>query len=106
MVNLGRCDGSCNTLNDLFTKVCVLNERWDLNLSVFNIITGINESKILTMHISCKFKFKFYGRKWNSNQKRNNNKCWCECKNTKKLLVNAKDYIWILLHVVVKMENI
>ena len=37
---------SWNTLNDLSNKVCVRNKREDLNLSVFNIIIGINESKI------------------------------------------------------------
>ena len=52
MVNLDRCIGSCNTLNDWSNKVCVLNKTEDLNLSVFNIITGINESKVLTKHIS------------------------------------------------------
>ena len=38
------------------------------------MITGINESNILTKHISCKCKSKFTGRKCNSNQKRNNDK--------------------------------
>ena len=52
-VNLDRCMGSCNTLNDLSNKVCVPNRTEDLNLSVFNMITGINESKILTKGISC-----------------------------------------------------
>ena len=47
--------------------------KQDLNLSVF-MITGINELKTLTKHISCKCKCKFDGRKCNSNQKRNNNK--------------------------------
>ena len=28
----------------------------DLSLSIFNMITGINESKTLTKHISCKCK--------------------------------------------------
>ena len=46
----------------------VLNKTVDLNLSVFNIITRVNESKTLT-HISCKCKWKFDGRKCNSNQK-------------------------------------
>ena len=41
-VKLGRCVGSCNTLNDLSNKVCVPNKTEDLNLSVFNMITGIN----------------------------------------------------------------
>ena len=38
-------------------------------MNVFNIITGINESKILTKHISFECKCKFDGRKCNSNQK-------------------------------------
>ena len=41
-VKLDRCVGSCNTLNDLSNKVCVLNKTEDLNLSMFNMITGIN----------------------------------------------------------------
>ena len=39
-VKLDRCVGSCNTLNDLSNKVCVPNKTKDLNLSVFNKITG------------------------------------------------------------------
>ena len=44
-VKLDRCVGSCNTLNDLSNKVCIPNKTEDLNLSVFNMFTGINESK-------------------------------------------------------------
>ena len=61
-VKLDRCVGSCNTLNVLFNKVCVPNKIEDLNLSVFNMITGINELKSLTKHISCKCKCKFDGK--------------------------------------------
>ena len=42
-VKLDRCAGSCNTLNDSSNKVRVPNKTEDLNLSVFNRITGINE---------------------------------------------------------------
>ena len=35
----------------------------------------------------------FGGRKCNSNQKWNNDKCWCECKNPKEIHVYEK-YIW------------
>ena len=59
-VNLDRCMGSCNTLHDLSNKVC------------------IPKSKILTKHISCECKCKFIGRKCNTNQKWNSDKCWCE----------------------------
>ena len=41
-VKLNRCLGSCNTLNDLSNNVCVRNKTEDLNLSVLNMITGIN----------------------------------------------------------------
>ena len=90
-VKLDKCVGSCNTLNDLSNKVCVPNKTEDLNLSVFNMITGINESKTLTKHISCECKCKFDGRSCNSDQWWNNDKCRCECK---KRHVCEKDYIW------------
>ena len=102
-VKLDGCVGSCNTLNDLPNKVCVPNKTEDLNLSGFNMITGINESKTLTNHISCECKCRFDGRKCNSDQWWNNNKCRCECKN----VIHVKKIMFgILLHAVVKMENI
>ena len=51
-VKLDRCVVSCNTLNDLSNKVCVPNKKEDLNLSMFNMITGINKLKTLAKHIS------------------------------------------------------
>ena len=58
-VKLGRFFGSCKTLNDSSNKVGVPNKIGDLNLSIFNMITGINELKTLTKQISCKCKCKF-----------------------------------------------
>ena len=80
--------GSCNTLNDLLNKVYVPNKTEDLNVSAFNMMTAINELKYLTEHMSCNFKCKFNGRKCNLNQKWNNGK------NSKKICVYEKDYIW------------
>ena len=91
MVNLDRCIRSCYTLNDLSNKVCDPNKIEGLNLSVFNMITGINEQKTLTKHISCQCKCKFIGRKCNSNQNWNNDKCQL---NVKKHHTCEKDYIW------------
>ena len=95
---LDRCVGSCNTLNDLSNKVFIPNEREDLNLSVFNMTTGINESKTLTKHISCDCKCKSI--QWCNNNKLN-------------IGVSVKKFIYvnnimsgILLHVIVKVENI
>ena len=82
---------SCNTLNGLSNKVCVSNKTRDLNLRVLNMITGINTSETLTKHVSYKCKCKLYGRKSNSNQKWNKNKCWYKWK---RLHISEKDYIW------------
>ena len=59
MIYLDRCIGSCNTLNELSNEVCVPNKTGDLNLSVLNMITRINESKTLTNHMSFECKYKF-----------------------------------------------
>ena len=52
-VNSDKCIGSCNTLIDLSIKVCVKSKTKDLIFSDFNMIAGINNSKILTKHMSC-----------------------------------------------------
>ena len=47
-VKLARCVGSYNTINDLSNKVCIPNKtknQIQINLSIFSMITGINESK-------------------------------------------------------------
>ena len=55
------------------------------------MITGIDESKILTKDTSCLCKCRFNGKKCNSDQWWNNDKCQWECK---KCHVHEKDYIW------------
>ena len=67
-VNLDRCTGSCNTLDDLSNKACVPNETEDLSLHDFNMITGINKSKIVN-YIPCKYKCKIDDKKCNFNKK-------------------------------------
>ena len=73
MVKLNRCAGSCNSLKDL-------------NLSLIN-------------HLPYSFKCAFDGRKCNSDQWWNNNKC-------KNVMYVEKIIFGILPHVIVKMENI
>ena len=70
--------------------MCAPNKPEVLNLSVFNIKTGINKLKTLTKYISCKFKCNFDRRKCNSDQWWNNDKCLFECE---KRHLCEKDYI-------------
>ena len=100
-IKLDRCVGSCNTLNDVSNKVCVPNKTEDLNLDLFNTITTINESK--TKHISCKCKWNLMKKnviQINSGITINVNVSVKSVKHEKKIMFG------ILLHVVVKMENI
>ena len=80
VVKLDRCSGSCSTMNDLSNKACASNKKEDLNLSIFNMISGITEPKALAKHMSRECKFKFDGRKCNSDKWWNNDRYQCECK--------------------------
>ena len=65
-VSINRYNGSYKFFNDLSSRLCVPNKTKDLNLNVFNMIAKINESKIITNHISRKCKTD--GRKCKSNK--------------------------------------
>ena len=80
-------------------EACVPNKTEALNLSLFNMITGINELKTLTKDKPCECNCKFDGRKCNSNQMWNTDKRRGECKR-KKIIFGT------LPHVVAKMVNI
>ena len=43
------------------------------------MITRTDESKTLTKHISCHWKFEYDGKKCNSKKKCYKDKCQCEC---------------------------
>ena len=92
IVNLDRCNGICNTLNNISSRTCVQNKGKGNNFSVFNMIARSNESKT-SKHISCKCKCKFNDRKYNSNQKWKNHKCRCDCKNLK--LTSAQKRLYL-----------
>ena len=51
IINLNRCNGSCNALDKPSSRMCIANKTKDINLNVFNMITKINESKTLMKHI-------------------------------------------------------
>ena len=71
MISLDKCSESCYTVNDLSTKICVPNKTKYVNGNVFNIITRVNEAKMLLKLISCDYKCKFHITTCNSNQKWN-----------------------------------
>ena len=94
MVSSDRCDGSCNTFDDLSSRIFVPNKTEDENLNVVNMIIRVNVSKALTEHNSCDCKCELDGRKCNSDQKWSKDLCLNECTNsTKHHVCKKKIYV-------------
>ena len=93
MISLYKCNGSCNAVDDLFTKICVPSKTKDVNVKEFNVTIRINKIKTLLKQISCDCKWKFNNTTFNSNQKWNNDTFLCECK---KYCTYKEDYSWNL----------
>ena len=53
MIGLDKCNGCCNAVDDLSTKMSVSNKTKDINVKVFNIVTRLYEDNTLVKHISC-----------------------------------------------------
>ena len=66
-----------------------------INVKVLNMITNKNEGKAITKHIFCDCKCKLNNATCNSNQKWNNKRWLCECKDYRKCKNNI---VGILAH--------
>ena len=44
-VQINKCSGSCNNINDPYTKLCVPDVVKNLNVKVFNLMSRINETR-------------------------------------------------------------
>ena len=64
------------------------------------MITNKDETKAVTEHISCNCKYKFNSATCNSNQRWNNEKCQCECKNYQKI------YIYKIIKLYYKLKKL
>ena len=51
-----------------------------MNVKVFNLMSGVDETKFSVQHESCEYKCVLNGSLCNTNQKQNHDKCRCECK--------------------------
>ena len=63
-------------------------------LKVYNLITGVNETKHLAHLVSCDYKCGLNESVCNSKQKWNHDKCWCDCKELRACDSCIDDYIW------------
>ena len=78
-IETSKCSGSCNNINYPYAKICVLDFIKNLNVKVFNLMPKTNETRFIEWHETCKRECKF-GESACNKQRRNKNKCRCECK--------------------------
>ena len=103
IVKLDKCVGSCHAVNDLSNRTHVPNKTEDLNIHLFNMIAGKNESKTLTEDISWQCKCRLDGKNVIQINDRMTINVYMSIKN---VMYVKKIIFGILLHAVVKMEDI
>ena len=44
-IKTSKCSGNCNNIDDPYAKMCVLDVLKNLNVKVFNLMSGTNETR-------------------------------------------------------------
>ena len=79
-IKTSKCSSSYNNINDPDTKLCVSNVVKNLNANVFNLMSRTNEMMHIKWHETCEWKCRLDASVCYNNQRRNEDKCRCECK--------------------------
>ena len=71
IIEVHKCSGSCNNINDPYTKLCVTDFVKNRNVKVFNLMSRTNERRHVEWHETCKCKFRL-----DVSICSNNKQCW------------------------------
>ena len=93
-IKINMYGGNCNNINDPYAKNCVSDTVKDLNVKVFNLVTLTNETRHLKWHETCKCICRLDKIIGNIKQRRNEDKCRCECKELIDKDECNKGFIW------------
>ena len=94
-VQVNKCSGSCNTLDNPIEKLCIPNVIKGLNMKVYNFLTMLNETRNVLWHESCKCVCKLNSSVCNNKQIWNSNTCRCDCNEDFTGIINcAEGYTW------------
>ena len=52
IVSINKCGGSCCTIDDSHARICIPNKVKNVNVKVFNLMSGVNEARFLVQHES------------------------------------------------------
>ena len=74
-IKVNKCSGNCNNIDDPYAKSCVPDTVKDLNVRVFNLMSGNNETRHIKWHKTCKCICRLGKIICNSKQRWNKDKC-------------------------------
>ena len=94
-VLVNKCSGSCNTLDNSMSKICVPKIVKNVNMQVYNFLMRLNETRNVLWHESCKCVCKLNSSVCNNKQIWNDDTCRCDCNEDFAGIINcAKGYMW------------
>ena len=67
-IKTSNCSGSCNNINNPLAKLCVPDVVKNLNIKVFNIVSGTNETRRRESHETCKCECRFNSSVFNNDK--------------------------------------
>ena len=76
-VKISKCS---NNINHPDAKLCVPGVVTNMNVKVFNLISRTNERRHIKWHETCNCKCRLDASVFDNKQRRNTDKCRCECK--------------------------
>ena len=79
-VEINRCSGNCNSVNDPYAKVWVRDIVKNLNVKVFNLMLRTNKTRSIKLHETCKCICRLNKIICNSKQRWNEDECRYEYK--------------------------
>ena len=74
-ININKCSGNCNNINNPYAKICLPDVTKDLNVKVFNIMSRTNETRFIKSHEKCNCEGRLDVIVCNNKQRWNKNKC-------------------------------
>ena len=93
-VEINRCSGNCNSINDPYAKICVPDIAKNLNVKVFHLMSRTNETRSIKLHETCKCICRLTKIICNNKQRFNKDQGRCECKKLINKGVCDKRYIF------------
>ena len=79
-VLVNECGGSCDTLDNPMSKICVPKIIKNVNMKAYNFLMRLNETRNVLWHESCKCLCRLNSSVCNSKRIWNSDTCRCDCK--------------------------